>query len=1158
MMLAWLLGTAVGPATVALPVNWAGEALAAAARRWYRRFRNKDELSRIVQAVVGETAGLSHAEFEAVRQLLEDPQTWSAVGRGTVGDLVDRIAGCLPPRNGRTRAAAHVAALVIARGLLEYAVADLDPKVFQQVLMARLERMETGQASVLDQSMLGLHADLAAGFTDVRGQLARVLDLLPPGPADRGELAVYLRVLVSWLSADPWPHDGRFKGPALTAPVIERKLRVRAQAAATDEPDLDADELAAQCTRLVLLGGPGAGKTWLARRTARHCAENALMALGAGEALDDIELPLYTTCSHLSAAGGGIRDAAVSSALDQLGDLGGSRLNGALRVFFTGRNAPTLLVIDSLDEAVGIDDRLRQADTLPWRIILTSRPSSWNSQLVIRADSSSYRAVELQPLQYPEDVEPFIHSWFSDQPDQGRQIAAQIARRPDLQQAATVPLLLAFYCIVGGSEPLPELRHVLYTRVLNRMLTGRWRASYGARCDAEACLDTLRDWAWSGAASHPVSGVGMWADDIPIKQPRLGPGEQDALDHVAVPLGLPDVDTGLTLRRFVHRSIREHLVAAHVASLPADEAADLLLPHVWYDPDWEHAAPEAVATHPQRDAVLRGLICRAAGSERLPGDLSCIDANWEFRKFLSRLAGESSQADWTPEIAAIIGAARVDLARSGRGGELSGGSLWEASDRQAHDELLARLQGRQGWIPAMEVADLIQVSATTADRQRTRAELLGLLAGQADGDFSAALAEGLAQLDPTAEERWQARQALLRLLAGRADGDIAAGLAKALRKLDPTAEERRQARQKLLGVLAGQADARVAAELSRTLAQLKPTAQERQQAIKILLRQLVGQAGATADYDLTQALAELAVTAEDRRQARGLVAGLLVGELDGGQAARLATAMSGLHPTAEEKRQTRQVLLQLLGNLTDGAVAAELSSALALLDPAADDRRQAVQVLLALMPGQSNGFVAVRMADMAAHLAALAAEREQARAALVELLASRTQGFQAAHAGSSLLSLDASADNRRRVRREMLRVLASGSVAYTVARFFITLGPTAQEFEQAREALLERLRDDTSGKTAGDLAAALAVFNPTEDDKRSARRVLVRLLASTDGMDYAWVALGLRSLELTVADLATWPSWSSPPDDRLLGLARRNSELADWLDLLPSLSALSR
>src|ERR1019366_2915944 len=117
--------------------------------------------------------------------------------------------------------------------------------------------------------------------------------------------------------------------------------------------------------------------------TARRGAEDALEAPAAGGTLDEVELPLYTTCSRLFGAGGDIREAVVSSALGQLADLGGSRSSAALGVFFAERNAPTLLVIDSLDEAHGPGERLRQAGTLPWRIVLTSRASSWRDPLPV-------------------------------------------------------------------------------------------------------------------------------------------------------------------------------------------------------------------------------------------------------------------------------------------------------------------------------------------------------------------------------------------------------------------------------------------------------------------------------------------------------------------------------------------------------------------------------------------------------------------------------------------------------------------------------------------------------------------------------------------------------------------------------------------------------
>jgi hypothetical protein len=532
--LTWLAQGAVGPAVFGLPFTSAATNLAGAAKKWFRRLRRSDGLSRIVRAAAGGQVDLSDAEFVAVRRLLEKESTWVEVGRGTVEDLAALIASHLPGRTGEGSLAAGRA---IAGGLLEFAIRDLEPEWFQQVLFARLDRMQTDQATALDEAMLSVHADLAAllavqdaadadRFARVMLQLGRVLDRLPPGPADQGEVSVYLATLIRWLNTDPWPQDARV-GPALTPAAIERKLTIASGHGPGDQ-DLDADDLARRCTRLVVLGGPGSGKTWLARRTARLCAQAALNALAADGLPDEVELPLYTTCARLAAAppGDGIRRAVVSTALGQLSDMGGARILDALQRFFENRDEPTLLVADSLDEARGADGRIRQADTLPpaWRIVLTSRPSTWHSQLAIGDADPSRRVGVLQPLRYPDDVEPFIAGWFSGRPGSAADLAAQLRNRPDLQQAATVPLILAFYCILGADQPVPGRRVDLYAKVIRRMLTGWWRGSGDDEpgLDPDACAETLRDWAWSAAFSDPISGIGDWADEFPAPRVRGG------------------------------------------------------------------------------------------------------------------------------------------------------------------------------------------------------------------------------------------------------------------------------------------------------------------------------------------------------------------------------------------------------------------------------------------------------------------------------------------------------------------------------------------------------------------------------------------------------------------------------------------------------------
>ena len=707
--------------------------------------------------------------------------------------------------------------------------------------------------------------ELALGVSGAARTAGQVLEF-------RREVAGYLQALIDWVNIDPWPRDRRFGGPVLTPAAIERKLRVFVPGRAGEE-DLDADDLTQQCRRLVILGGPGSGKTWLAKRTARRCAEDALKVLTAGADLDEVELPLYTTCSRLFSAQGDIREAAVSSALDQLGDLGGSRLSAGLRTFLAERNAPAVLVIDSLDEAHGSQQRLRQADTLPWRIVLTTRPSSWNQQLAIDDTDDSHRVGELQPLRYPEDVESFIRRWFDHQPERGEDLAAQIARRPGLQQAATVPLVLAFYCIVGGRESLPDFRRDLYTRVLNRLLTGRWRGDETRQPDVGACLQALRAWAWPGPeASHPVSGVGTWADDILTERAGLGGTDQDAVDHVAMPLGPADVDTGQTLRRFIHRSIREHLVAESVAHVEAGQAAEVLLPHLWHDPDWEYSVAAAIAMHPQRDRLLRDLICRAAGSDQLPGDLSVIDAGWDFRGLLARVVSESSEADWSPEIARMISRARVELALTGRIDAQGGTALWAGSNRLVRDALLGLLADpASGWAAAKLVSGVVQLATTAPDRRQARDELVALLQGRHRGHeaarFVATLTHGVVQLATTDEDKRQARAALLRLLPGQADSWVTDELVTGVSRLSPTADDRRQARDALLGLLPGHADDGEGAWLVGRAVRLAATDEDKREARDTLIRLLRSQDSGPVADEMIACLNRLRPAVEDESQA---------------------------------------------------------------------------------------------------------------------------------------------------------------------------------------------------------------------------------------------------------------------------------------------------
>ena len=1127
-MLSWLLGAGVGPAAVALPVNWTAATLANAAQRWFRRLRRADDLSRLVRAATGTSVDLTHEEFDRVRRLLEDQQTWTLLGKGTVEDLTTRIADCLPPRGGRTGEESHAAAMTIARGLLEFAVADLDPKLFQQLLLTRLQRMETDHATALDRALLDLHADLVPRFATVMEQFRRVLDRLPPGRAQRSEIVVYLTTLTEWLNTDPWPQDRRLGGPVLTPAVIERKLRITVKGLEGNK-DLDADELAQQCRRLVILGGPGSGKTWLAKRTARRCADEARKAMAAGATIDDVEIPLYTTCSSMFSAEGDIRNAVVASALDQLADLGGSRVSSALRVFFTERNSPTLLVIDSLDEAHGPDERLRQADTLPWRIILTSRPSSWNHQLIIEKKDDSWVG-ELKPLRYPDDIEPFIERWFEARPQWGKHLAKQIAQRPDLQQAATVPLLLAFYCIVGSDEPLPQFRRDLYTKVLNRLLTGRWRGRDDHHPDIDACLRALRAWAWSGAANDPVSGLGTWVDDIPTNPTRLGEAADYALDHVATPLGPPDLDLRKTLRRFIHRSIREHLVAEHVANLPVDLAAKALFPHLWHDPDWEYSASAALAAHPQRDHLLRSLIDRTADLEQISGEFSVIGTRGEFSELFIRLAAESSEGDWSPEVAGLIGQARVRFGQLGRASSLRKTARWRASNREARDALLEYVCDSRNW--------------------------MGLLFSQFFGD-DVRFVSSMVLLAPTAEDQRQVRSAILGRLASHDGLTPTMELVDAVVHLAPTAEDQRQVRDALRGLLDRQANRGAAAELAVGVAQLSPTAEDRRQARIRLLRLLAGKYSPDLAR-LVRGVVQLAPAAPDQRRAREALLVGLASESDGRVAAEKAAGVAQLTPTAEDRRQGREALLRLLADQTSGRGAEPLVGEIVRLAPTAGEQRQVRDVLLGMLASQADGEVAAKLAAGVAQLGPTGEEQRQARETLLRLLASGADAMTAQSLVPAAAQLGPTAEDQRQLREVLLRALTSVPRSEMSVHALVQLSSTAEDRRQAREALLALLASRTDPRLAERVVAGVVQLAPTAEDRRQARESVLALLASQpDSWTADHLVTALAELGPTLRDLTALHTRGFRVPVGLLAAVRRNSALADWLVALPSLTSPS-
>ena len=929
---------------------------------------------------------------------------------------------------------------------------------------------------------------------------------------------------------------------------MERELRV-VVTEPSDAREIGADGLAEQCQRLVFLGGPGSGKTWLAKRLARRCAQQALEALRTGKSPEGVELPLYTTCSEFFKAGGSVREAAVSSAL-KFADLGSARVSTALKALFVERDGPTLLIIDSLDEASGSDQPLLDADALPWRIVLTSRPSSWDRQLIPQSGNDSKKVARLQPLRYPEDVESIVAYWFAGQPERSRDIAAQIARRPALQQAATVPLILAFFCIIGYTgEPLPEFRHALNTKVLRRMLSGSWRGTQvdsHSQPNVDLCLRALQAWAWSAAAKHPVSGIGTWVDEVPADSldvcwpgwPARGPSDADrnALDNVATPLGPADFDTDPTQRRFVHRSLREHLVAQHVASLSVDEAVEALLPHLWYDPDWEYSAPAALVMHREHDEVLRKLLCRVVRSDTISAKSSLKGGGRELRAFIARVAGESAKDDWSPDMARLISNTANQLAQPSSSAVGIGDAVaWGIPKQQARmtlqklladfrpesDDDFGGLIGIASRHFCKQVNQMVWLAETVEERRETRQVLLKLLDDQTQGRAAAWLAAGVMKLEPTDEERRAARVRLLDLLASQHDDSATDTLMDRIIQLEPTVEERRAARVRLLDLLASQHDDSATDTLMDRIIQLEPTDEERHAArvrlLDLLANSLPHEGGKDdlfrrSSLDLFPAsnwesilgwVIRLAVTAQDKKESREALLSMAVTQKIGLVAAELVSGLGRLDPAEEDCQKARALLLNLLAAQPDGLIVHNLVSGLVQLAVTPQGKREVSKALQELLINRyitSTDLYAVRqVVSGMAQLAITTDQKCEARKALRELLNSQVGRNIAAEVIAGIIQLDPTDQENRQVLEMLFVYLPDDDDPWTfgaLTSLVSRLGATMEEKRRLREELLGLLNRATDSFLAEKLIKSIMELNPVSEDKRQIRQILLNIVAS--------------------------------------------------------------
>jgi hypothetical protein len=1038
--LRWLMAGALGPATFGLPVVLAGEGVARKSKAFLDRAFGTDEWTIRVDAIAGAASvNLTRAETKRVGELLQNAETWALIGEGVgpqLGGVIDQVVDCLA--ESRHTKDGVLAARQIVAALLSHALHDLDEAGFRAVVLARIGSVATSVDELLSSFRTDVRRDLAESRTlldDVRRLIDQHGLVEHAGPA---VIQIYLLNLIRAMNHDLLSQSatGTSESPA----AIERHLQLQAGGGAES-----ADDVVDRCDRVVVLGGPGTGKSWFAKRTARLAAERALEALAAGTAIGSVELPLYATCASFfvqaTALGAplGLAKAALASIDLEAGDAF-SALERHLQ-----ESTSTLVVLDGLDEASATDSRRLASltETGQRRLLLTSRPSSGRNALTIDEKEPRHAIGDLLPLSYPDDVRAVISSRLAD--STANALIQRIDGDRRLQEAAQVPLICAFYCLIGSDGPLPETRRALYKSVVDRLLAGEWRNEPPA--NLTACVRALSDLAAHGAVDDERTGLAAWTPEIEGWTPpaTLTEKELAALSHVAPSTSADATRAGK--RTFLHQSLREHLVAEYVARLSVSEAAAVLLPHLWFDPFWEYAAPAAIAAHPNRDQVLSELLRQAAGG-RAPAEITQVDGFLEIQTLLCRLAGDSRPVDWTDDNRRMIESARLNLTSlvanvDAFADVVVEGRHWEETSNQIRTALVAQLPACE---PHVRVELRRYVSALGPGAYDRGADLLAELQ-QANDEFIAnELAQQILEVGPDPASREAARTALISHLATASFFGLPL-ITQAVVKMEPSAAQLQSIRELLIARLGG-----------------------------------------SSGQEAVGALVILSTTNRERNKTRtALIAALP--EAGVRLAAQMADAIAALGPRPQETANTRDALLIHL-NSAPGSLTAEIVGSLVRLPTPPGERHQTRDALLAFLPEASNSAIGPVAAAIAT-LEPTPAQLDRTRSAL-RARVRHAFPFDSIEILRGLVALARSSLEHDRIRSDL--VIGLDDVpAYAIDRYLallISLDPVAVEFETIRAKAVARLPEVYPGGVTR-IAETLASLGPTSVERQALRKALV-------------------------------------------------------------------
>ena len=1054
-------------------------------------------------------------------------------------------------------------------------------------------------------------AAIQASRHEIRGSIDQLREELL-GVANRHELIDYLEKQIPdwdyspWTQGRQWTQDRRPSQLERTLEITDKRRAMSPAEAlkGTLSPNINYGQQRTMSPAealegvwlLTVLGGPGSGKTWLARRLAREAAEKALEQL-RDPRVDpaSVELPLFTTVAEWvkrhETGFEGLVEAALPNESQQ-----------KIRRLVLRPGARVLAVADSLDEGVSVNSARTLLNSLTSsptrRLVVTSRPEAWHSAAAGLRATQDTRVGTLTELRYPKDVHGYIEAWFTENPPTAQHLIRQLERRRELRATATSPLLLTFYCMLTEQEPdqeLPRRLRELYRTIIDLLLAGGWATTEG-HVDRAACRAILQQWAWDAVKDAVTpAGLGVWPETITTNRttPHVSAAMERALDNVAPKQEHPRsslYDHERVERRFLHRTLWEYLVSEHIATFSAAKAAKALLPHIWFDPDWRVTLLMAIAAHRKRSELVDRLWSYHTDH---PTPAQKV-VNDHLEELTLEVAAQTDPKDWDKAGQAQIRSLRESfaprhpelIASSAHWGSpshveailaaLLDSTLWRIPDlvfelsgleinvkerAEARRTILATLASLNwiftalirhspGWISTL-VHILLSLEPSDEERAEARHSILATLTNTYPQEVPD-LASALSALEPNIKERTEARQAILTTLTKAYPQEIP-DLVLALLSLKPDDIERAEARQTILTTLTN-TNSDKTTPLAQVLSALKPDDAEQAKARRAILEALPKATPQTIP-NLVCTFSGLKPNDEERVKARQTILTALT-STDPDRAPNLVRALSELKPTDEERTKARQTILTALTSAEPWEIP-DLVPALSTLEPTDEERTKARQTILTVFPRTDSTGVHFLVRELRA-LGVTDDEQRETRRTIITAL-TNTDPHTILDLISALLVLEPTDEEQTEARQIILTILTNAdSIAVCfLVRELRALRITDDERTEARRTILMALTN-TDPRTVPDLIGELSALEPTDEERTEARQIILTALTDTNPRAVPYLVAPLSKLEISDEErtkarhaiLTALIKADSSTIHELVGLLRLLCPVDDWLAAL--------